>query len=73
MKYLPNSIALTLGVNGGVEKTKLERATGRPWTEFECSQRTIQLREYALREFWEIFVDDRPFFNPKLLLCSLKT
>ena len=21
----------------------------------------MQLREYALREFWEIFVDDRPF------------
>ena len=39
----------------------MEMATGRPWTEFECSQRTIQLREDALREFWEIFVDDRPF------------
>ena len=23
--------------------------------------RAMQLREYTLREFWEIFVDDRPF------------
>ena len=32
-------------------KDKMERATGRPWTEFECSPRTLQSREYALREF----------------------
>ena len=36
----------------------MEKASRRPWTEFE---RTVQLREYALREFWEIFVGDRPF------------
>ena len=23
----------------------------------------MELREYALREFWEIFVDDGPFFR----------
>ena len=39
----------------------MERASRRPRTEFEYSPRTMQLREYALREFWEIFVDDRPF------------
>ena len=40
------------------KKDKMERATRGRWTEFECSLRTLQLREYALREFWEIFVDD---------------
>ena len=42
-------------------KNKIERATGRPWTEFEYSQRTILLSEFSLRKFCEIFVDDRPF------------
>ena len=42
-------------------KHKMEKASRRPWTEFECSPRSIQLREYALREFWGIFVDDKPF------------
>ena len=39
-------------------KHKMEKAS-RSWTGVE--NRTMQLREYALREFWEIFVDDRPF------------
>ena len=42
-------------------KNKLERASRKLWTEFEYSPRMVQLREYALMEFWEIFVDDRPF------------
>ena len=32
-------------------KNKMERAWRRPWTEIEYSPRTVQLREYALREF----------------------
>ena len=39
----------------------MERVTGGPWTEFECRSSPLQLREYALREFWRILVDDRPF------------
>ena len=42
-------------------KHKMEKSSRRSWTEVENSPRTMQLREYALREFWEIFVDDRPF------------
>ena len=41
-------------------KNKLERASRKPWTEFEYSPRMVKSREDALREFWEIFVDDRP-------------
>ena len=44
-----------------VKKDKMEGATGGTWTELEWSRRPLQLREYASREFWEIFVDDRPF------------
>ena len=39
----------------------MEKASRRSWTEVENSLRTMQLREYTLKEFWEIFVDDRPF------------
>ena len=40
-------------------KNKMERASRRrSWTENENSPRT---RECTPREFWEIFVDDRPF------------
>ena len=42
-------------------KDKIEEASSRSWTENKKSPRTMQLREYTLREFWEIFVDDRPF------------
>ena len=31
------------------------------WTESEWGPRTLQLREYLMREFWAIFLDDRPF------------
>ena len=39
----------------------MENASRGPWTENENSTGSMQLREYTLREFWEIFVDDRPF------------
>ena len=39
----------------------MAKASRWSWTENENSPRTMQLREYTLREFWEIFVDDRPF------------
>ena len=42
-------------------KYKMEKASGRPWIQFEHNPRAMQLREYTLKEFWEIFVDDRPF------------
>ena len=41
-------------------KHKMEKASRGPWTENEGSPRALQLREYTLRECWEIFVDDRP-------------
>ena len=43
-------------------KHKMEKASRRSWTDYVNSPRTKELREYALREFWEIFVDDGPFF-----------
>ena len=41
-------------------KHNMEKASRRPWTEFENSPRTVQ-REDTLREFWEFSVDDKPF------------
>ena len=38
----------------------MEKASRRSWTECENSPRTIELIEYVLREFCEIFVDGRP-------------
>ena len=32
-----------------------------PETANKDTPRAVQLREYTLKEFWEIFVDDRPF------------
>ena len=46
-----------------VKKDKMEVATGGTWTERERGPRTLQLREYVLREFWAIFVDDRPLYS----------
>ena len=43
------------------QEIKMEKASRRPWTENEDSPRTMQLRDYTLRECWEIFVDERPF------------
>ena len=42
-------------------KNIMDKASLKPWTEFQFSPRTLQLRDYALRELWRIFVDDRPF------------
>ena len=42
-------------------KHKMEKASRVPWIEYEHNHRAMQLREYTLKEFWEIFVDDRPF------------
>ena len=42
-------------------KHKTEKASRSSWTENENSPRAMQLREYTLREFWEVFVDDRQF------------
>ena len=42
-------------------KHKMEKASRSPWTENAISPRTKQSREYVLREFWESFLDERPF------------
>ena len=42
-------------------KHKMGKASRKSWTENENSTRTLHLREYTLREFWEVFVDGRPF------------
>ena len=42
-------------------KHKMEKGLKRAWAENEYFPRAMQLREYTLKEFWEIFVDDRPF------------
>ena len=39
----------------------MEKASRRTWAEHEYGQRATQWRENTLKEFWEIFVDDRPF------------
>ena len=41
-------------------------ATGVTWTQSEWGPRTLPLREYLLREFWVIFVDDRTFHSDSL-------
>ena len=45
-----------------VTKDKIEVAMGGTWTKFEWRSKAVALeREYVLREFWALFVDDRPF------------
>ena len=39
----------------------MEKASRGAWIEYEHNPRAMQFREYTLKEFWEIFVDDRPF------------
>ena len=51
-------------------KHKMEKASRRSWTENENSPRTMQLREYTLKEFWEIFVETRPFGADTILQTS---
>ena len=43
------------------QEKQMEKASRRSWTELDNSPRAVQLREYLLKEVWEIFVDDRPF------------
>ena len=54
------------GLMWRVKKDKMEVAKGVTWTESACGPRTLQLREYLLREFGTIFVDDRPFHSDSL-------
>ena len=42
-------------------KKKMEKASREPWIEFEHNPRAMQLREYTLKEFGEVFVNERPF------------
>ena len=39
----------------------MEKASRRPWIQYEHSPRAMQLRECTPKEFWDFFVDDRPF------------
>ena len=39
----------------------MEKASRRPWIQYEHSPRAMQLTEYTLKEFWEMFVNNRPF------------
>ena len=41
----------------------MEVATGGTWTKHEWGPRTLPLREYVLREFWAICVDDRSLYS----------
>ena len=41
----------------------MEVATERTWTNFELGPSALHMREYALKEFWQTFVDDRPFHS----------
>ena len=60
LKAYSNFISADNGFTWGVKKDKMEVAMERTWTEREWGPRTLQLREYPLREFWAIFVDDGP-------------
>ena len=39
----------------------MEKASREPWIEYEHNPKAMQLTECTLEDFWEIFVDDRPF------------
>ena len=52
-------------------KHKTEKASRRSLTGVKNSPRTTQLREYALREFWEICVDDRSQHVFQARKCSI--
>ena len=41
----------------------MEKSTGTAWTDLEWSQRSLHLRECALKRFWQILVDDKPFYR----------
>ena len=51
-KLVPDSPTQTMDLCGELRKTKHEVAMGRTWTKREWGPRTMQLREYVLRDFW---------------------
>ena len=46
-----------------VKKDKMEVAMERTWTYFEWGPSALHMKGYALKEFWQKFVDDRPFHS----------
>ena len=48
-------------MHGNAGNIRWKRPQRDPWIECEHDPRAMQLREHTLKEFWEIFVDDRPF------------
>ena len=48
-------------VSGNAENTRWKRPQEVLGRKNENNTRTMHLRECTLSEFWEIFVDDRPF------------
>ena len=44
-------------------KHKMEKVSRWSWRANESSPKGVQLREYTLKEFWDIFVDDGPFWG----------
>ena len=46
-----------------IKKDRMESATGATWADVGRSPRQLQSREYEFREFWDILVDDRPFYR----------
>ena len=40
-------------------KHKMEKTSRRAWTEYEHRPGAMQLREFSVKGFWDIFVDDR--------------
>ena len=46
-----------------VHNKKMEKASREPWIEFEHNPRAMQLREYTVKEFGEVFVNERPFWS----------
>ena len=46
-----------------VKKDKMQKTRRTVWPDLRWSQRSLQLREGALRDFWEILVDDKLFYR----------
>ena len=42
------------------KKKRMEVATGTTWTCHEWSQGAWHAREYILKQYWQVFVNDRP-------------
>ena len=48
-------------------KYKMEKASRKPWIQYERSPRAMQLREHTLKKLLAIFVDDSAFGADSLL------